>query len=113
MIFAGFPIETIAESLSGTKERNALWRNENLLAGSRIACAARLSAPQTETAESADLHFVPGAQGASNRIEDRLHNEIGFPAGDPRGIGHLARQAGAGDRFVVHRFHTSPIFADT
>ena len=105
-------VQPLAQRLPGAKERDPLGRNHDRLAGAGIAGAAGFPVSQPEAAETADFHFLAGAERAGDGVEDGLDDEVGVPTGDLRGVGDLFGEPCPGDRRLAHRFQMSPIFTE-
>src|SRR5690606_23240683 len=69
--------DEILQFLARLEVRHLLLRNLYLVAGLRIAAAARLPSPQTKTAEAAQFDLLAAVQREDDALEDGVDDDLG------------------------------------
>ncbi len=104
----GLPVDQLLQLLAGLEVGDALGRHVHSVARSGVAAAARLAAPETETAEAAEFDLLPLSQRLRDVAEHGADNNFGALLREAGGIGHLLnerrlRKAAFGHGLVFRR----------
>src|ERR1022692_2601288 len=74
----GGTVHHVFQFLARLEIRDLLGRHLDARAGLRIASDARLALPRSETAETANLDLLAGAQRTHDTVKNGLYDDLGF-----------------------------------
>ena len=83
------PVDQLLQLLAGLEVGDALGRHVHSVAGPGVAAAARLAAPETETAEAAEFDLLALLQRRHDVAEHGVDDDFGALLREAGGIGHL------------------------
>src|SRR5690606_33315358 len=96
-------VHPLAQVLADLEERKLLGRDVHRLAGARVAALVGLVLADGETTKSADFNALSVLECLHHRVEDTVHDLLGFPVGQLELLGDSLDELGLGDRSVHWR----------
>src|SRR6185312_1256278 len=91
-------IDGIAQFFGRLEEGHALGGDIDAFAGLGIAADAGVALAGTEAAKAANFDLVAGFEGADDRLEERVNDDLPIPAGEVSQGGYAVYQIGLGHR---------------